>query len=136
MKPEPRRRGSETGASTQNTTTADATPTLNAAIRALEAGPRLDDLVGRSVLAIPQVGRARGLSTTWDGTRQVVAHLTSLGCHVEMQAHAGGCTCKVARVAEGAEVPQQLALVEAGQVPEAVAKAAVIACLQMQPQPD
>jgi hypothetical protein len=136
MKSEARPRGSEKSASVPNSTTADATPTLNAAIRALEAGPRLDDLVGRSVLAIPQAGRARGLSTTWDGTRQVVAHLTSSGCFVEIQAHLGGCTCKVTRVPAVGAASQQLAIVESGELPEAVAKAAVIACLQMQLQPN
>jgi hypothetical protein len=89
--------------------------------------------VGRSVLAIPIPGRARGLSTTWDGMRQVVDRLTGLGCHVHVQVHAEGCICKVLRVLEGAAVAKQLSVVEAVQVPEAVAKAAAIACLQMHP---
>jgi hypothetical protein len=136
MKSEPRRRGSGRTGSSPSSTTADATPTLSRAIKALEAGPRLDELVGRSVLAIPVPGKARGLSTTWDGMRQVLARLTSLGCHVHMEVQGDECICKVMRVLDGAAVGKQLAVVEAGQVPEAVAKAAVIACLQMHPLPD
>jgi hypothetical protein len=132
MKPEPRRRGPAKAGPPPRNTTADATPTLNAAIMAMAAGPALDELVGRSVLAIPVAGHARGLSTSWEGVRQVVDRLTSLGCHVHVQIHAGGCICKVLRVLDGAAVAKQLAVVEAAQVPEAVAKAAAIARLQMQ----
>jgi hypothetical protein len=133
MKSEPRRRGPSKAGSPPRNTTADATPTLNAAIMAMAAGPALDELVGRSVLAIPIAGRARGLSTTWEGMRQVVDRLTGLGCQVNVQVNPEGCLCEVLRVLEDAAVAKQLSVVEATQPPEAVAKAAAIACLQMHP---
>jgi hypothetical protein len=133
MKPEPRRRGPVKAGPPPRNTTADATPTLNAAILAMAAGAALDELVGRSVLAIPMAGRARGLSTSWEGVRQVVERLTDLGCHVHVQIRAGECICKILRVVDGAADAKQLAVVEAAQVPEAVAKAAALACLQMHP---
>jgi hypothetical protein len=133
MKPELRRRGPAHAAPPPRNTTANATPTLNAAIMAMAPGASLDELVGRSVLAISLPGRARGLSTTWEGLRQVVERLTTLGCHVHLQMHAGGCICKVTRVLDGAAAARQLAEVDAVLAPEAVAKAAAIARLQMQP---
>jgi hypothetical protein len=132
MKPEPRRRGSDKQSRSAHTT-ADATPTLSAAILAMPAGAALDELVGRSVLGLAQPGRPRGFSTTWEGVRQVVARLTKLGCYVQVQIHADRSVCQVMRVLEGAAVAKQLAHAAAGETPEAVAKAAAIACLQMQP---
>jgi hypothetical protein len=132
MKPEPRRRGSEKQVGSTHTT-AHATPTLSAAILAMRAGSTLDDLVGRSVLGTAHMGRTRGLSTTWEGFRQIVAHVTKLGCFVQLQIHPDRSTCQVMRVLEGAAVAKQLAHAEAAETPEAVAKAAAIACLQMQP---
>jgi hypothetical protein len=135
MKLEPRRRGSGKLGSPAHTT-ADATPTLNAAILAMRAGAALDELVGRSVLGLAQPGRPRGLSTTWDGARQVVAGLTKLGCYVQLQIHADRSVCQVMRVLEGAAVAKQLAHAEGAEPPEAVAKAAALACIQMQPHLD
>src|SRR5437899_1479077 len=110
MKPEPRRRGSEKQSRpAHTTTTADATPTLSAAILAMPAGAALDELVGRSVLGLAQPGRPRGFSTTWDGARQVVARLIQLGCFVQMQIHADRSVCEVLRVLDGAAVAKQLA---------------------------
>jgi hypothetical protein len=102
----------------------------------MSAGAALDELVGRSVLGLAQPGRPRGLSTTWDGARQVVAGLTKLGCYVQVQIHAGRSVCQVMRVLEGAAVAKQLAHAEGAEPPEAVAKAAAIACLQMHPHLD
>jgi hypothetical protein len=132
MKPEPRRRGSGRPGKPAHTT-ADATPTLSTAILAMSAGAALDELVGRSVLGLAQTCRPRGLSTTWEGARQVVARMTKLGCYVQVQIHADRSVCQVMRVLEGAAVAKQLAHADARETPEAVAKAAAIACLQMQP---
>ena len=115
-------------------TTADATPSVSAAIRKLSAGHALDEMVGRSVLGLARPERAHGISTSWDGIRRVVDRLTTLGCYLQIQVHANQCFCEVLRVLEGAAVAKQLAVADAPQLPEAVAKAAVIACLVMQPQ--
>jgi hypothetical protein len=115
-------------------TTADATPSLSTAIRKMAAGHALDEMVGRTVLGLARPEKAHGASTSWDEMRRVVKRLTVLGCYVQMQAHADQSFCEVLRVLEGAAVAKQLAFADAPQLPEAVAKAAVIACLQMQPQ--
>ena len=51
-----------------------------------------------------------------------------------MQVHADQCFCEVLRVLEGAAVAKQLAIADGPTLPETVAKAAVVACLEMQPQ--
>ena len=51
-----------------------------------------------------------------------------------MQVHLDRAYCEVLRVLEGAAVAKQLAVADGPALPEAVAKAAVIACLEMQPQ--
>jgi hypothetical protein len=114
-------------------TTADATPTLGAALRAVPAGPRLDDLLARSLEQLGQPVAAAGLSTTWEGLGRVVQALTTLGCYLETQAHADRCLCRVARVLKGNAVAKQLASAEAAKTPEAVARAALLACLEMEP---
>jgi hypothetical protein len=102
----------------------------------MEAGPALDDMLGRSVLFPGLDVPAPGVSTSWDGARQLVERLTALGCYLEAQVHADRCLCRVLRVLSGNVVAKQLASVEAATLPEAVAKAALLACLEMQPQPD
>jgi hypothetical protein len=114
--------------------TADATPSLSAAIRKLTAGHALDEMVGRTVLGLARPEKAHGVSTSWEDMRRVVKRLTTLGCYVQMQVHADQSFCEVLRVLDGAAVAKQLAVAEAPQLPEAVAKAAVVACLEMQPQ--
>jgi len=113
--------------------TADATPSLSAAIRNLTAGTALDDMVGRTVLGLTRPETARGISTSWDGVRRIVERLTALGCYVQIQVHADQCFCEVLRVLDGAAVAKQLAIADAPRLPEAIAKAAVVACLEMQP---
>jgi hypothetical protein len=51
-----------------------------------------------------------------------------------MQVHADRAYCEVLRVLDGAAVAKQLAIADGPALPETVAKAAVIACLEMQPQ--
>jgi hypothetical protein len=121
---------------TASGTTADATPTLAAAILKLPAGPQLDELVGRVVLRLNQPAQARGVSTSWRGARQVVARLTALGFYLEMQVHADSCLCRVLRVLSVPALAQQLASAQAPRFPEAVAKAAAVACLEMEAHPD
>jgi hypothetical protein len=109
------------------------TPTLAAAVRAVPVGSSLDDVVARALgrLGYPVV--AAGLSTTWEGVGRLVAALTSLGCYLETQVHADSCLCRVSRVLKGNAVAKQLASAQAPQMSEAVARAAVLACLEMEP---
>jgi hypothetical protein len=114
-------------------TTADATPTLASALRGVAAGPALDQLLRRAVerLGAPLAGP--DLSTTWEGARQVTACLTTLGCYLETQVHADRTLCRVLRVLQGNAVAKPLASAEGPQLPEAVARAALLACLEMEP---
>ncbi|HZY83789.1 MAG TPA: hypothetical protein VFE78_03095 [Gemmataceae bacterium] len=114
-------------------TTADATLTLAAAVRALAAGPALD---GRLTQALARLGQrldAAGLSTTWEGAGRVVACVTKLGWYLETQVHAGDCLCRVAQVLRGNAVAKQLASAQAATLPEALAKAALLAALEAEP---
>jgi hypothetical protein len=133
MPTDPRRASGKPAANPVTRTTADAVPSLGTAVRTLPAGQALDDLVGRTVLGLSKPKQAQGVSGSWDGARRVIERLTGLGCYVQMQVHADQCICQVLRVLEGAAVAKQLSVTEAPSVPEAVAKAAVLACLQMEP---
>jgi hypothetical protein len=114
-------------------TTADATPTLAAALRSVPAGPVLDDMLARALQRFGQPLPAAGLSTTWEGVGLLVRTLNALGCYLETQAHADRCLCRVSRALKGNAIAKQLASAEAAQVPEAVARAALLACLEMEP---
>jgi hypothetical protein len=115
-------------------TTADATPSLSAAIRNLSVGHALDELVGTTVFGLSQPAAAHGISASWKGSRRIIERLVKLGCYVQLQVHADQCFCEVLRVLDGAAVAKQLAIAQAPELPEAVAKAAVVACLEMHPQ--
>jgi hypothetical protein len=114
-------------------TTADATPTLAAALRAIPAGPALDGMVAAALHRLGQPLPPAGLSTTWEGMGRLMAALTALGCYLETQAHADRCLCRVSRVLKGNAIAKQLASGEAPAAPEAVARAAILACLEMEP---
>jgi hypothetical protein len=115
-------------------TTSDANLNLSETVRRLSAGNELDEMVGRSVLGLARQEDAHGVSTSWRGIRRIVDRLTKLGCYVQMQVHADRSYCEVLRVLEGAAVAKQLAFAEGTSLPETVAKAAVLACLEMHPQ--
>ncbi len=114
-------------------TTADVTQTLAAALRAVPVGPSLDDMVARALERVGHPISAAGLSTTWEGVGRMVAALTALGCYLETQVHADSCLCRVSRVLKGNAVAASLASAQAPQMSEAVARAAVLACLEMEP---
>jgi hypothetical protein len=115
-------------------TTNDVTLSLSEAVRRLTAGHELDEWVARAVFGLVRFEEAHGISTSWRGIRRIVDRLTALGCYVQMQVHADRSYCEVLRVLEGAAVAKQLAIADGPTLPETVAKAAVIACLEMQPQ--
>jgi hypothetical protein len=133
MKANRRRDGEPSSRGGPAPTTADGPPVLARTVLALPAGDSLDDLVGRHVLALPQGESARGVSSSWDGAARVTARMTALGCYLELQVHRDQCLCRVRHVLQGNAVSRQLASATAGQLPEAVAKAALIACLGMEP---
>ncbi len=114
--------------------TSDATPSLSEGVRRLEAGEALDRMVASTVFGLGDPEALRGISGSWRGIRRIVDRMTKLGCYVQMQVHANRAYCEVLRVLDGAAVAKQLAVAEGTALPEAVAKAAVIACLEMQPQ--
>jgi hypothetical protein len=114
--------------------TGDATPSLAAAIHKLTSGHALDELVGGTVFGWARPQKAHGVSASWEGMQRIVERLTKLGCSVHLQVHADRCICEVLRVLEGAAVAKQLAVADGKALPETVAKAAVVACLEMQPQ--
>jgi hypothetical protein len=74
-----------------------------------------------------------GLSTTWTGAQQLVESLTRMGYYVEMQTHSNHCVCRVLRVLKGNAIAKQLASVEAASLPEAVAKAALLTLVEVEP---
>lgn len=114
-------------------TTADATRTLAAMVQGLSAGPALDEQVGRAFARMGQAIDARNVSTSWTGAQQLVQRLTELGYYLELQTHAGRCLCRVLRVLKGNAISKQLASTDAPALPEAVAKAALLALLETEP---
>jgi hypothetical protein len=76
---------------------------------------------------------AVGLSTSWEGARALAVCLTAMGCYLETQIHADRTLCRVLRVLKGNAVAKQLASAEGSEFPEAVARAALLACLEMEP---
>jgi hypothetical protein len=137
MSNNPRRRGTNAAnARPDARTTADATPTLTGMVRALRPGMALDEQLGRAFARLGQRLATAGASTTWDGAQHVVERLTALGCYLEVQIHAGRCLCRVLRVLQGNAISKQLASADAAALPEAVAKAALLTLLEMEPPPE
>ncbi len=93
-------------------------------------GDELDDLVGRFVIHTDPA-QARGASTTWDGAGHVVAALTALGCDVITRIGADRCLCRVSRLEGPNRAVRELATAEGAALPEALARAALLACLEM-----
>jgi hypothetical protein len=94
------------------------------------SGDGLDELVGRFVLHTDPA-RARGVSTTWDGARHVAEAMTAQGCDVVTRLSRGQCLCRVSRQEGPKGAVRELATAEAVTLPEALARAALLACLEM-----
>jgi hypothetical protein len=116
-------------------TTADVTPTLAQQLRSVAVGPALDQLVRRALERLGQRPQPVDLSTTWDGAQALTTCLTALGCYLETQVHADRTLCRVLRVLKGNALAKQLSTAEAPHLPEAVARAALLACMEMVPPP-
>jgi hypothetical protein len=102
-------------------------------VRGIKPGPGLDVQVGLAFTRMGETVSTEGSSTTWDGAQRLVECLTRLGCYLELQMHANRCLCRVLRVLKGNAISKQLASAEAPTLPEAVAKAALLTLLEMEP---
>jgi hypothetical protein len=116
-------------------TAANTTPSLHAAILAMTPGTRLDDLVERSVLRGTAPGKAHGSTASWEGSRVIVNRVINLGFSVQLQILHNGCRCSIQRPGENEET-KEIAEAEALNLPEAVAKAAILACIWLEARSD
>ncbi|HEY7310528.1 MAG TPA: hypothetical protein VH643_14285 [Gemmataceae bacterium] len=114
-------------------TTADATPTVIGMIQSMKAGPKLEERLSRAFTLLGHPFTASGVSTSWSGAERLVRRLTTLGCYVEIQTHADHCLCKILRILKGNALSKQLASMDAPSLPEAIAKAALLTLVEMQP---
>lgn len=129
-----RKHGGDLGKSEQDSrTTADATPALATMIQGMSAGARLEQQLGRAFSRIGQPFESAGVSLSWLGTERLVKRLTALGCYVEIQTHDGFSVCRILRMLKGNAIAKQLASIQAPSLPEAVAKAALLSLLEMEP---
>ena len=130
----PRKRGSNPRNNTPNArTTAHAAPALAGMIQSLSAGPVLEKQLATAFTRLGQPFDTTGVSTSWTGAEQLAKQLAKLGCYLEMQSHAGRCFCRVLRALKGNAIAKQLASMEAPSLPEAVAKAALLSLVEMEP---
>jgi hypothetical protein len=134
MTTNPRKRGASSGEiRTPSRTTADSTPALAGMIESMTAGPALDEQVNRAFARRNHKLYSPGLSTTWVGAQQLIESLTRLGYYVELQVHAKRCRCRILHVLKGNAISKQLASLEAPSLPEVVAKAALLALVEVEP---
>ena len=112
-------------------TAANTTPSLHAAVLAMTPGTRLDDLVERSVLRGTAPGKAHGSTASWEGSRIIANRLSSLGFNIQLQILPNSCHCSVLRPGEDEGI-KEIAEADALNVPEAVAKAAILACIWLE----
>jgi hypothetical protein len=116
-------------------TAANSTPSLNAAILAMPPGTRLDELVERSVLRGTAPGKAYGSTASWEGSRVIANRLISLGFVVRVQISQNACHCSILRPGEDKEL-KEIADADAFNLPEAVAKAGILACIWLEARSD
>ncbi len=114
-------------------TTADSTPALASIIEGMSAGSKLEHQLNRAFERLGQPFNATGVSLSWTGAERLVRRLNELGCYLELQTHAEHCNCRVLHVLKGNAVAKQLATMRAPSLPEAIAKAALLALVEMQP---
>ena len=132
MSTTPRRRGANSRPGEQRST-ADATPSLASTVRGMNPGYALEQRIARAFTSLGQPFDPAGVSTSWSGAERLVQRLTALGCSLEIHAHEGHCRCHIHHVLKGNALAKQLAIMEAASLPEAVAKAALMALSAMKP---
>lgn len=134
MSTNPRRRGASVrpgeGAAR---TTAEATPGVAGVIRDMNPGFALEQQIGRAFTRLGQPFDPAGVSTSWSGAERLVQRLAALGCSLDIQVHERRCRCRILRVLKGNALAKQLASMEADALPEAVAKAALLTLVAMEP---
>jgi hypothetical protein len=114
-------------------TTSDATPAVAGVIQSMKAGAVLEQHIGRAFERLGRPFDAAGVSLSWSGCERLVQRMMALDCYLEIQVDAGHCTCRVLRVLKGNALAKQLASMKAAALPEAVAKAALLALVEMLP---
>jgi hypothetical protein len=114
-------------------TTADATPALAGLIENMSPGASLENQLSRAFSRLGQPFEAAGVSLSWTGAERLVKRLTALGCYLELQTHEGYCCCRILHVLKGNAIAKQLASMQATSLPEAIAKAALLTLVEMQP---
>jgi hypothetical protein len=112
-------------------TTAEAT--VPGMIRDMNPGYALEQQIGRAFTRLGQPFDPAGISTSWSGAERLVQRLTALGCSLDIQVQERHCRCRIFRVLKGNALMKQLASIEAAALPEAVAKAALLTLVAMQP---
>jgi hypothetical protein len=134
MSSNPRKRNATPRKSEQDSrTTADATPALIGVIQGMSAGASLEQHISLAFMRLGQPFDAAGVSLTWTGAERLVKRLTALGFYLEIQTRAGHAHCRILHVLKGNAIAKQLASMEAPSLPEAVAKAALLTLVEMQP---
>jgi hypothetical protein len=134
MNSNPRKRsGSSRKAEQDSRTTADTTPALAGMIQSLSAGASLERQLSQAFTRLGQPFEAAGVSISWSGAERLVKRLTALGCYLEIQAHADHANCRILHVLKGNAIAKQLASMHAPSLPEAIAKAALLTLVEMQP---
>lgn len=114
-------------------TTADSTPALAGVIENMTAGATLEHQLSRAFDRLGEPFEATGVSLSWTGAERLVKRLNALGCYLEIQTHAGHCYCRILHVLKGNAIAKQLANMTAPSLPEAIAKAALLTLVEMQP---
>lgn len=114
-------------------TTDDSTPNLAGIIEGMSAGAKLEHQLNQAFQRLGQPFDAAGVSLSWTGAERLVRRLNALGCYLELQAHTDNCHCRVLHVLKGNALAKQLANMRAPSLPEAIAKAALLALVEMHP---
>lgn len=114
-------------------TTADSTPALAGVIENMSAGANLEHQLSRAFGRLGQPFDAAGVSLSWTGAERLVKRLNALGCYLEIQTHDAHCCCRVLHLLKGNAIAKQLANMHAPSLPEAIAKAALLSLMEMQP---
>ncbi|HTV57072.1 MAG TPA: hypothetical protein VMI06_19425 [Terriglobia bacterium] len=136
MNSNPRKHGASSPKNEESSrTTADSTPALAGVIENMSAGEALEKQLSRAFSRLGQPFDAAGVSLSWLGAERLVTRLNELGCYLEIQTSAGQCYCRVLHVLKGNALAKQLASMQAPSLPEAVAKAALLTLVEMQPPP-
>lgn len=134
MSSNPRKRGTNSRKDEETSrTTADSTPALVGIIENMNAGAALEHQLSRAFSRLGQPFDAAGVSLSWTGAERLVKRLNALGCYLEIQTQASHCCCRILHVLKGNAIAKQLANMAAPSLPEAVAKAALLTLLEMQP---